>query len=105
MDNYITADKIIRDEMQYDDIKHEWIPFPRETREKAIRDLRAFVANSARGERRRRIMNGGNYGIPDWGIMRRLWWYPDEGKVFYCCGQDWNTEMGVLRDAFDWKRR
>ena len=102
MDNYIEASRIIRNEKGYDG---GIIPFDDEFRMAAFNALRAFVAGTARGERRKRIMQASLYHIPDWGILRRLWYHPDTGKVTYCCGQEWNSEMAILRDAFDYKRR
>lgn len=103
--NYITAREIIRNEMEYDRDKQEWISFPDNVRETAFKALKLFVAGTARGERRKRILQASPYNVSDWGILRRLWYHPDTGKVEYCCGQEWNSEMAVLRDAFDYKRR
>lgn len=105
MENYIEALRIIMNEKEYDYETHEWKPFPRDERQRAFTALASFVASTARGDRRRRILQATPYGVPDWGILRRLWYYPETGKVRYVCGQDWNTEMAILRDAFDWQRR
>lgn len=105
MKNYIEATRIIRDEKEFDYTKGEWIPFPAKERAEAFSALKNFVAATARGDRRIRIMNTSTYNVNDWGILRRLWYHPDTGKVEYCCGQEWNSEMAVLRDAFDWKKR
>lgn len=100
--NFITATRIIRNEYKYDEEKHEWIGFPKEMRDKAFTELKRFVAATARGDRRKRILDTSYYNVSDWGILRRLWYYPKTGEVQYCCGQDWNSEMSVLRDAFDY---
>ena len=102
---YIEATNIIRNEKSYDYDKQTWIGFDPALREKAFNALKLFVAGTARGERRRRIMQTSYYNVNDWGILRRLWYYPDTDKVQYCCGQEWNSEMAILRDAFDWKKR
>ena len=105
MANYITALSIIRDEREFDMDKGEWIAYDPELRDKAFDAFKNFVACTARGDRRRRIWDTEYYCVKDWGILRRLWYYPETDKVEYCCGQEWNSEMAVLRDAFDWKVR
>lgn len=105
MKDYIEATQIIRNEKEFDYEKGEWIPFEHEFRETAFQALKSFVASTARGERCKRILNASTYNVSDWGILRRLWYYPDTGKVEYCCGQEWYSEMSVLRDAFDYKKR
>lgn len=104
MRNYVTAIQVINNEKEFDTNTFEYIPFDSEEREKAFEDLKSFVAATARGNRRRRILDAGFYNVKRWGILRRLWWYPETGKVEYCCGQEWNSEMAVLRDAFDYKK-
>lgn len=104
MKDYIEATRIIRDEMEYDYDRGEWKPFEREFRDRAFNALKAFVAATARGNRCKRILDSRPYNVNDWGILRRLWYYPDTGEVQYCCGQEWNSEMAILRDAFDWKK-
>lgn len=105
MKDYIEATSIVRNEMEFDYEKGEWIPFPDNVRETAFKALKLFVAGTARGDRRKRIMEARPYNVSDWGILRRLWYYPKTGKVEYCCGQEWYSEMAILRDAFDWKKR
>lgn len=102
---YVEATNIIRNEKEYDYEKHEWIPFEDTERETAFAAIKSFVAATARGDRRHRIMEARPYNVNDWGILRRLWYYPETGKVQYVCGQEWNSEMAILRDAFDWKVR
>lgn len=103
--NYIKATNIIRNENYFDYVKGEWITFNKSVREKAFKALKAFVAGTARGKRRQRIWDAEYYNVKDWGILNRLWYYPDTDKVEYCCGQEWYSEMAILRDAFDWKAR
>ena len=101
----IKAIEIIRNEMEFDKEKCEWIPFDEEFRDKVFEAFKEFVANTAKGNRRRRILEAGYYNVKDWGILRRLWYHPETEKVEYCCGQEWYSEMATLRDAFDWKVR
>lgn len=105
MRDYIEATQIIRNEKEYNYEKNEWMTFNPEFREKAFHAFKLFVAGTARGQRRKRIMDTSTYNVSDWGILRRLWYHPDTDKVEYCCGQEWNSEMAILRDAFDWKKR
>lgn len=70
----------------------------------ALKAIRAYVAGTGRGRRRERIFYGG-VTPGTCGILSRLWYYPETGKVFYCAGQDWNAEMGVIRDLFDGRRK
>ena len=105
MKDFVTATEIIRDEKEYDTEKNVWIPFDKDFRKKAFNAFKNFVACTARGERRRRIYDGETYNVKDWGILGRLSYYPDTDKVEYCCGQEWYSEMAILRDAFDWKVR
>lgn len=105
MRDYYKATEIIRNEMEFDRDKGEWVPFPDNVRETAFKALKLFVAGTARGYRRKRIMQSSYYNVNDWGILSRLWYYPKTGKVEYCCGQEWYSEMAILRNAFDWKKR
>lgn len=68
--------------------------------EKVISAMRNFVAKSSRGKRRERLLNS-RYIPREFGILGRLWYYPETEKVYYCAGQDYTTEMGILRDIFD----
>ena len=83
----------------------KWIDLDESEIDKALREFASFVAATARGNRRRRIMDCKIYNVKHWGILRRLWYYPKTGKVEYCCGQDWDSEMATLRSCFDWKDR
>ena len=105
MRNYVTATQIIRNEKEFDSEKGKWIPFEDKFHTTAFNELKSFVAATARGNRRKRIFEANWYAVKDWGILSRLWYYPETGKVEYCCGQEWNSEMAILRDAFDWKAR
>ena len=70
-------------------------------RHQAFTACREFVANSARGNRRERIRNARIDRIPVKGILRRLEYNPETGHVSYCAGQDYGSEMGILRNIFD----
>ena len=99
---YYTAKQIIRNEKKNEN--GEWTTFPKDEREKAFDAIKSFVASTARGNRRQRIMSTEMYLVHDCGILSRLWYYPETQDVYYCCGQEWNSEMAVLRDVFDYRR-
>lgn len=105
MKNYFTTLELLRDEKEFNTETYEWEHFTDDERETALDALKRFVATTGRGDRRRRIMDAEWYNVKEWGILRRLWYYPETEKVEYCCGQEWNSEMAILRDAFDWKVR
>lgn len=63
--------------------------------------MRRFVASTARGNRRQRIMNAHVNEIEQCSILDRLVW---DGEVKYIVGQDGIREMGILRDIFDRRR-
>lgn len=104
MSEYLTANQILSGISGYNWETNETLYIDDSIRETAFAALKEFVASTARGDRRRRILDSGFYNVPHWGILNRLWYYPDTKKVEYCCGQEWNSEMAVLRDAFDWKK-
>ena len=105
MRDYIDAIAVIRNEKSFDNDRFEYIPFDPEERRRIFEAFKSFVAATARGDRRRRIMDASYYNVNDWGILRRLWYYPETAEVRYVCGQEWYSEMAILRDAFDWKKR
>ena len=105
MGEIIKATAIIRNENYFDRDRLEWVGFDEETREKIFHAFKLFVAATARGNRRKRIMESRTYNVNDWGILGRLWYHPDTEEVEYCCGQLWESEMATLRDAFDYKKR
>lgn len=87
---------------RYDCDKREVVDiFDYDTREKLFTEIRAWVAATARGKRRERI----NYcfigSVKLCGILQRLTIDTETLKVDYCCGQEWNSEMAILRDCFD----
>lgn len=97
----ISLYKIIRNE-EYDAEKMEIVEmFDRETRQKLYDEIKAWVAGTARGNRRYRIWNTSIGAVKLWGILDRLTIDTETLKVDYCCGQEWNSEMAILRDAFD----
>lgn len=63
--------------------------------------FRKFVADTARGNRRQRILNVGMNYVESCGILNRLYYSFERERVEYCCGQEWNSEMAILRDCFD----
>ena len=62
---------------------------------------REFVAKTARGNRRTRIMNKGKNYVEPCGILRRLAYNFKRGEIEYTAGQDYNEEMKTLRGIFD----
>ena len=66
----------------------------------ALAAMRRFVAASARGARRERILSGNPRPC---GILERLCY--EDGKAFYIAGQYYPGEMATLRDLFDGRRR
>lgn len=97
----ITCTQIIRNELSYDWKNNIWIRFDEEERYRIFNLFKGFVAKTARGKRRQRILNAYPSQVKYYGILRRLVYNQNKDRVEYICGQDWNTEMGVLRDAFD----
>ena len=101
MSNWITLSNVLSNYKGYDPVTYETIHFTDEERQDYFAKFREFVAKTARGDRRWRIRNTSIGRVRDYGILRRL--YIEEGSdiVRYCCGQEWNSEMAILRDAFD----
>lgn len=62
---------------------------------------RKFVAKTARGNRKTRILNVWKMHVQSCGILDRLVYNFERERVEYICGQEWNSEMAVLRDCFD----
>lgn len=60
-----------------------------------------FVAKTARGNRRKRILNTFKSQVEPCGILNRLCYDFQLERIDYCCGQDWYSEMAILRDQFD----
>ena len=61
----------------------------------------ALVAASARGNRRTRILNVEPQNIRQAGILDRLIYNLDTGRAMYIAGQDYRTEMAILRNLLD----
>ena len=101
--NYVTAYDVLINQGKYDWEAREMKYYDDDFIEKALEAFRNYVAATARGNRRYRIWTCGIYSVKHWGILQRLWWYPDTDKVEYCCGQEWYSEHAVLRDCFDYK--
>lgn len=84
-------------------IHKDWKQYeiPEDVRNELFEAFTEFVAKTARGNRRQRIYNAYLGQIKDCGILRRLWYNTKGDKIEYCCGQEWNSEMAILRDVFD----
>lgn len=101
--NFVTAYDVLINQTKYDWEKGEHIEYPEEFITAALNAFKSYVAATARGDRRNRIFNAKLYNVKHWGILQRLWWYPETDKVEYCCGQEWYSEHATLRDCFDYK--
>lgn len=93
--------KVLDDYKEWDAEKMEWMPFDISEREAIYEKFRDYVAATARGHRRERIMWTPISGVKRWGILDRLTYDTETDRVEYCCGQEWYSEMATLRDAFD----
>lgn len=80
---------------------HEWKKLKPEDAEELFVKFRAYVANTARGNRRQRIYNTEKWMLKNYGIFNRLVYNFERERVEYICGQEWNSEMATLRDCFD----
>lgn len=66
--------------------------------------FKEYVSKSARGKRKARILRSSIADIPKnkwFGYLGRLEFDSSSNKVYYCCGQDWHSEMAMLRNIFD----
>ena len=63
--------------------------------------FREYVADTARGKRKQRILNASMNYVEACGILNRLYYSFERERVEYCCGQEWHSEMAILRDCFD----
>lgn len=80
---------------------HEYKTLDENTAYELYRKFRAFVADTARGNRRQRIANAQSTYLKNYGIFRRLVYDFQRERVEYIAGQDYIAEMGILRDCFD----
>ena len=78
-----------------------WKDIDDDTRYELFKLFREYVANTARGRRRQRILNASMNYVESSGILNRLYYSFERERVEYCCGQEWNLEMAILRDCFD----
>ena len=46
-------------------------------------------------------MNASMNYVESCGILNRLYYSFERERVEYCCGQEWNSEMAILRNCFD----
>lgn len=63
--------------------------------------FREYVADTARVKRKQRILNASMNYVESCGILNRLYYSFERERVEYCCGQEWHSEMEILRDCFD----
>ena len=85
----------------YVDANNKWTKMDRETAQELFELCKDFVAKTARGRRRERINGKTIDSVARYGIFRRLVYNYDRQRVEYICGQDWDSEMAILRDCFD----
>ena len=86
---------------RYMNVEGHWKDLDEDTCDELFDLCKEFVAKTARGNRRRRILGTWKSQVKTRGILGRLWYDFESEKVEYCCGQEWNSEMAVLRDCFD----
>lgn len=86
---------------RYRNAEGNWKDLDEDTRDEVFNLCKEFVAKTARGDRRRRILGAWKSQVKPCGILGRLWYDFRSEKVEYCCGQEWNSEMAILRDCFD----
>lgn len=72
-----------------------------ENADRIFEAFKNFVADTSRGKRRERILRTSISDIRPHGIFDRLIYHYEDDKVEYICGQEWYSEMRVLRDCFD----
>lgn len=86
---------------RYVNTNYEWKNLKEEVAEELFKKFRAFVASTARGNRRQRIFRKEKWMLRDYGIFNRLIYNFERERVEYICGQEWYSEMATLRDCFD----
>lgn len=86
---------------RYISTEGKWKDLDEDTCDEVFELCKEFVAKTARGNRRQRILNAWKSKVKPCGILERLWYDLERKEIDYCCGQDWYTEMAVLRDQFD----
>ena len=92
---------IIDDYAGFNPENFEPISFDPKERQTIFEKFRLYVASKARGKRRQRILSTPISGVNRCGILRRLTYDTETDFVDYCCGQEWYSEMAILRNAFD----
>ena len=80
---------------------HEWKDLDDDTCHEVFDLCKEYVAKTARGNRRTRILNAWKSQVKSCGILGRLVYNFERERVEYCCGQEWYSEMAILRDCFD----
>lgn len=86
---------------RYVTIDHVWTNLDNESANELFELFKNYIAKTARGARRNRIQNTQRWMLRDYGIFRRLVYNFERERVEYICGQDWDSEMAILRDCFD----
>lgn len=78
-----------------------WKDIDEDTCYELFKLCREFVANTARGNRRTRILNASMNSVKSYGILNRLYYDFERERIKYIAGQDYVSEMAILRDCFD----
>ena len=78
-----------------------WKDIDEDTCYELFKLCREFVANTARGNRRTRILNASMNSVKSCGILNRLYYDFERERIEYIAGQDYVSEMAILRDCFD----
>lgn len=85
----------------YVDANDKWVKMDTATAQELFELCKEYVAKTARGKRRERISGKTIGSVARYGIFNRLVYNYDRQRVEYICGQDWDSEMAILRDCFD----
>ena len=80
-----------------------WKDLDSDTCNEVFELCKEFVAKTARGNRRERILNSSMDKIKNCGILGRLVYNFKHNEIEYIAGQDYIEEMKVIRGIFDWR--
>lgn len=83
------------------DGSRKWKDLDDDTCYKLFELCKEFVAKTARGGRRNRILNTTMEHVESCGILNRLYYNFHREQIEYIAGQDYISEMAILRDQFD----
>ena len=78
-----------------------WKDIDEDTCYELFKLCREFVASTSRGKRKTRILNVNMKSVQSCGILNRLHYDFENKRIEYIAGQDYVSEMAILRDCFD----